>query len=53
MPPKRFQNLTVGRELKMIELIKEIDALLERLPVEAGSSAVKPAFKTATSRGEA
>ena len=29
-----------------------VDALLERLPNEAGSSTVKPAFKTAASRGE-
>ena len=29
-----------------------VDALLERLPTEAGSSSVKPAFKTSTSRGE-
>lgn len=29
-----------------------VDALLERLPSEAGSSTVKPAFKTAASRGE-
>jgi len=38
MPPKRFQNLTVGRELKMIELKKEIDALLERFGLPANYS---------------
>lgn len=30
-----------------------VDALLERLPGEPGTSTVKPAFKTAASRGEA
>jgi cell division protein ZapB len=30
-----------------------VDVLLERLPGETGSSTVKPAFKTATSRGDA
>jgi uncharacterized protein (TIGR02449 family) len=29
-----------------------VDALLERLPGEAGGSTIKPAFKTAASRGE-
>jgi len=32
---ERFQKLTVGRELKMIELKKEIEELKKRLPEEA------------------
>jgi cell division protein ZapB len=30
-----------------------VDALLERLPCEAGGSTVKPAFKTAATRSDA
>ena len=30
-----------------------VDALLERLPGEPGASTIKPAFKTASSRGDA
>jgi len=33
---ERFQRLTVGRELKMIELKKEIESLKRHLPAEVG-----------------
>jgi len=31
---ERFQRLTVGRELKMIELKKEVEELKKRVPPE-------------------
>ena len=34
---ERFQRLTVGRELRMIELKKEIEDLKKRIPAGAGS----------------
>ena len=53
---QQVESLTQERDSRKSRLgaaRARVDALLERLPSEAGSSAVKPAFKTATSRGDA
>jgi PAS domain S-box-containing protein len=39
---ERFQRLTVGRELKMIELKKEIESLRRLLPAEGGEFGDQP-----------
>jgi hypothetical protein len=39
---ERFQRLTVGRELKMIDLKKEIEYLRKSVPAEGGDPGDQP-----------